>query len=151
MSKSKEQLQEEYAREAFKRANTTIEELDEAYKGAQPAPAGVPTHFEDPGRKVRMRSKDTRVVAPNRQQLEVYGSQQVPMTCGQCEHFDLEGGRKQIIEERFAERLVREENWKLRHLGAPVDALGVCAENRELAVTYVSGARNCPSFRPKKR
>jgi hypothetical protein len=68
--------------------------------------------------------------------------------CGFCRYFDLENGRKEIVRQRFAERLVYDEQWKLRHLGAPVDTLGLCgASNGEVATSFVS--KGCDQFRAK--
>lgn len=78
------------------------------------------------------------IATPNRRQLEIYSDGQVK-TCGNCKHFDLEAGRKKMIEERFLERLVAEQEWKLRHLGAKVDELGLCGEsNGTMVVSFMA-------------
>ena len=46
--------------------------------------------------------------------------------CGQCKYFDHSEGQKRIIRERFAEQLVLEYGWKLHHLGARIEELGIC-------------------------
>lgn len=68
--------------------------------------------------------------------------------CGTCLHFDLKNGRREIVKQRFAERLVREDQWKLEHLGVPFDKVGLCGQsNGELATTMVSPG--CDNYRDR--
>jgi hypothetical protein len=47
--------------------------------------------------------------------------------------------------ERFLERLVLEEGWKTKHLGAPPSTFGLCAEtNDKITSAY---ARACEHYR----
>lgn len=46
--------------------------------------------------------------------------------CGDCTYFDYAEGQAQIQSQRFVERLIREDNWQVKHLVSPVNQLGVC-------------------------
>jgi len=46
--------------------------------------------------------------------------------CGECKYFELAEGQKQMEAQRFVERLVREQEWKVEHLCSPTNALGLC-------------------------
>ena len=94
-----------------------------------------------------MRGRESRIVTPNANEVDIYADPQAA-TCGSCCYFDVENGRKLIIEQQFAERLVREQEWQLKHLAVPVEMVGVCGQsNGELAVTLVS--RSCDQYRPQ--
>jgi hypothetical protein len=68
--------------------------------------------------------------------------------CGSCKFFDLEKGQAEMMRQQFPQRLVREEGWKLHHLGAPLEYVGLCgASGGEMATTVVSKA--CDQYRPK--
>jgi hypothetical protein len=47
-------------------------------------------------------------------------------TCGQCRYFEKAHGQAEMVRQRFVERLVREDNWQVRHLVSPLNELGVC-------------------------
>lgn len=69
--------------------------------------------------------------------------------CGTCRHFRLEEGRKEIAKQRFLERVVLEEKWKLQHLGAPPDHLGICGQQPSMATSTVTNAGNCSGYQPR--
>ncbi len=50
-------------------------------------------------------------------------------TCGQCHYFEKAEGQAQMEAQKFLERLVREENWQLKHLASPINTLGMCGEH----------------------
>jgi hypothetical protein len=97
-----------------------------------------------------LRGRDARIVAPSDQEVADFAVSQRRTTCGSCKHFDLENGREEIIRQRFAERLVLEEKWQLKHLGAPIEAIGLCgASGGEMATTFLSMA--CDQYREGRK
>lgn len=46
--------------------------------------------------------------------------------CGTCKYFEKAEGQTQMKAQRFIERLVREDNWQVKHLASPVNELGLC-------------------------
>jgi hypothetical protein len=94
-------------------------------------------------------SRDAQVSAPSTLDLQAYrdGTAKV---CGNCRHFDLESGRQKMIQERFPERLVREQEWKLRHLGAKLDELGLCGDSGGTMVTGFM-AKACDHYTENKK
>jgi len=72
-------------------------------------------------------------------------------TCGTCEKFELKRGQHEIVKQRFLERLVLEQEWQLKHIGAPIDHIGICGESGgEMATTTVSAASDCAGYKPRK-
>ena len=129
---------------------TSHEDLKQRYDGAVGAPLGMPVDWKDGGTgKTHLR---TMIAAPNDRERAVFGSQRAEV-CGHCKYFDLEGGRKEIMRQRFAEKLVKDYEWKVKHLGAPPDAIALCGASASggggelLAVTFVSAS--CDQFRRK--
>lgn len=89
----------------------------------------------------------SQVVAPTAAQVEAYRDGQA-VTCAQCWYFDLKNGQVEMRRQHFAERLVREQEWKLHHLGAPLNHVGLCgASGGQMATTTVTKA--CDQFRPR--
>ena len=120
------------------------EQLAHEYGNAALA-RGLPTTARSGDGKHHLQLADTQIVAPDGDQVAQFGAQGVAV-CGQCKSFDLEGGRKEIVRQKFGEKVVRDYEWKLKHLG-DVDSLGLCAQSGgELAVQYIS--RACEHFRP---
>jgi hypothetical protein len=132
-------------RRAKAEGRSTDELLDEAAR-ARPQKLGLPTVWGDRDKPV-LRGKDTRVVLPDGKEVMSYGFGGHAV-CGECRYFDIDAGRQKIIDERFAERLVNDQEWQLKHLGVPVDSVGLCgAGGGELATTTVSKA--CDQYRPR--
>ena len=133
----------------FAGAKASQEELVRRYENAQPG--GLPVNWTD-GRtgKTHMR---THLATPSAHDVQVFSSPRA-QTCGGCKYFDLEAGRKEIMRQRFAEKVVRDYEWKLKHLGAPIDAIALCGASAAggggelLAVTFMS--KSCDQFRPKR-
>lgn len=122
-------------------------ELLEIAARATPRKLGLPTTWGDRDKPVR--GPDAQVVLPDGREVESYGFGG-HRVCGECRYFDIENGRKEIIQQQFAERLVREQEWQLKHLGVPADSLALCgASGGELAVTVVS--KCCDQFRARGR
>lgn len=87
----------------------------------------------------------TLIRQPDGRETEVYMDQN-RRVCMECQHFDWRSGQKELVRQRFAERLVREEGWQLHHLGAPIEYVGLCgAAGGETATTTISLA--CDQFR----
>jgi hypothetical protein len=132
----------------FNRATTPLEQLKHEYAGARPA-QGIPSSFRDGAGKVHLRGANVPIVAPDGDEVRIFSDPRAQV-CGNCKYFDLESGRREMVRQKFAEQLVREYEWKLHHLGAPVDAIALCgASNGELAITFMSKA--CDQFRPGGR
>lgn len=133
----------------FAGAEASQEELARRYEGAKPG--GIAVNWTDGVTgKTHLR---TQLAQPSAHDVAVFSNPRAE-TCGNCKYFDLEGGRKEILRQRFAEKLVREYEWKMRHLGAPVDAIALCGASAAggggslLAVTFMS--KSCDQFRPKR-
>jgi hypothetical protein len=104
----------------------------------------LPTQWRDKAGATHLAGKPTPVIAPTGEDVVAFSGTQLN-TCGHCRYFDLESGRKEILRQRFGEKLVSEYEWKLRYLG-PLDSVGLCgASGGELAVTHLS--RACDQFR----
>lgn len=127
---SKEQLAHEYG-----------PALDQAA-----AAATLPTEWRDGHSGSRAPGKRIQIVTQD--EVAVFGNPRANV-CGNCKFFDLESGRKEIVRQRFGEKLVKEYEWQLKHLGADVDAIGLCgASGGETAVSFVS--KSCDQFRPRR-
>lgn len=73
-------------------------------------------------------------------------------TCGTCKFFNLKGGQREMIRQKFPERLVLDEQWALKHIGAPLDHAGLCdASGGQTMTTTVADASGCPGYRPRER
>lgn len=132
----------------FRRAKSegrSADELLELAKRATPHKLGLKTTWGDRDNPVR--GPDASVVLADSREVGAYGFGG-HRVCGECRYFDVENGRREIIKQRFGERLVQEQEWQLKHLGVPVDSLGLCgASDGELAVTVVS--KSCEQFRSR--
>lgn len=130
-----------------KAAHAEVPREQLAYEyGMARAPAGLPTTFRSGDGKHHLQTAPTQIVTPDGDDVAAYGIQGVAV-CGHCKFYDLENGRKEIIRQKFGEKLLREYEWKLKHIG-DADALGLCgASAGETAVSFVS--RACDQFRPK--
>lgn len=121
------------------------EQLAAEYGDAKPLP-GIPTTMTAGDGHVRLPMAPTRVITPDSGEVELYGDQRAKI-CGHCKFFDLETGRRELVRQRFGERLVREYEWQLKHVG-DLDALGLCgASGGEMATQFPSKA--CDQYRPK--
>jgi len=110
------------------------------------------TWIDGTNRKRRMQGPEAPVVMPSEDEVTRYGPVADAFAelrvCGACRFFDHQGGREEIARQRFLERLVREEEWKLAHLGAPPDDLGLCGQsNGELVTSKMAAAHTCDMFR----
>jgi hypothetical protein len=71
-------------------------------------------------------TRESAIVAPNAKDMALYSGAEAQKTCGSCAHFERDVGQARIQGQRFVERLVQEEGWKVEHLCSPVNQLGLC-------------------------
>lgn len=143
------------ANKPFERAveeGPSREQLDHEYAPAleqqTQAPATLPSVWKDGEGGDLLPGKRVHVIRPDAGEVAAFSNPRANV-CGACRFFDLENGRKEIVRQRFGERLVKEFEWKLRHLGASPDAIGLCGQaGGEMAVSFVS--KSCDHFRPKR-
>ncbi len=105
-------------------ATATKETLNEEFKGVKPK-----TSLPIVGQKQEM-----LVQRPTAKDVETYSTVHRNV-CGHCKYFDLETGRKEMIRQGFLERMAFDEKWKLSHLGAQLDELGLCGASGGGTVT----------------
>lgn len=121
-------------------AKASLSQLDHEFKGVKRERSLPLANMGEGARAPVLRE-------PTKRELELYSDERI-RTCGQCKHFDLEAGRQKMIEEKFFERLTLEQDWKLRHLGAKPDELGLCGEsNGTMVVSFM--AVGCDHFTPR--
>jgi len=127
-------------------ANRSAEDLQAENAQAAVLEGGIPVMWgNSAGQKLRGRNASIQTPSAGERHL---GAKDRP-TCSMCVHFDVKNGRKAIVEQRFAETLVLEHEWALRHIGGSVDHLALCGDSGgELCVTSMSPA--CPNFRERK-
>jgi hypothetical protein len=134
------------ADDPFKGATTSLEQLRSEFGNAPPQ-SGLPVSFRDGEGRTHLRGSNAKVITPDGNEVQVFSDPRAQV-CGNCKYFDLESGRREIIRQKFAETLVKDYEWKMHHLGAPVDAIALCgASGGSLAITFVSKA--CDQFRTK--
>jgi len=133
----------------IKNATATLEDLKQDYATSTPTKVGLPTTWRNSDGAVSLPGPRASVIeAPTAREVQSYGIDTPRNVCGECKYFDLEKGRVEIAKQRFLERVTRDEKWKLKHLGGPVDALGLCgASGGEKATFYVS--KSCDQYRPR--
>ncbi len=85
------------------------------------------------------------VVEPTAADLQRYGNAGMHQVCATCAKFRLKQGQEAMAAERFLERLVLEEGWKTKHLGAPPSTFGLCAETSDKITSAY--ARACEHYR----
>jgi hypothetical protein len=91
--------------------------------------------------------EESLIQMPNLEQQLAYADAHHHVTCGTCRKFRLKMGQDQMQKERFLERLVIEEQWKTKHLGAPPTTMGLCAETSDTITSAF--ARGCEHYRPR--
>lgn len=81
-------------------------------------------------------------------ELEVALAQKV---CGTCKYFAHAHGQELMRAQKFVERLVREERWKVHHLASPLNQLGTCGAHDSGAggESMITGAlhKACDQYR----
>ena len=125
--------------------NKSAEDLQRENAGAQVTEGGIPVMWGNSAGQ-KLRGQDARIKTPSQQEQAM---SQTRTTCSQCEYFDVKNGRKEIVRQRFAEKLVLEYEWALRHVGGSVDHLALCGRsNGELCVTSMTPI--CDGFRERR-
>lgn len=126
--------------------NKSVETLERENAGAHVTEGGIPVMWgNSAGQKVR--GKEAQIQTPSSQEQAMTATTRT--TCSGCEYFDIKNGRKEIVKQQFAEKLVLEYEWALRHIGGSVDHLALCGRsNGELCVTSMSPA--CDGFRERR-
>lgn len=128
-----------------------LEELQHETEQATPRKMGLPVTWETRDLPA-MKGPDARVTLASEEEVATFADPDMRATCGSCVYFELEAGRRQIIAERFAERLVQEQEWQLKHLAVPPEMLGVCGASNagsgaELCTTIIS--KSCDNYRER--
>ncbi len=134
--------------EQVQKRDKSIEELERENAQSEILEGGIPVMWGTEGLRQGIRGRNASIKTPDSGEQSTFQRKNV-LTCSACEHFDIKKGRTEIIRQNFARRLVLEQEWALRHLGAGLDHLGLCGQsNGELAVTTMSPA--CDNFTPRK-
>lgn len=134
--------------EQVAKTDKSIEDLERENNNAEILEGGIPVVWGTKGMNQKIRGRHASIKTPGSDEQATFQRKNV-LTCSACEHFDIKKGRTEIIRQNFARRLVLEQEWALRHLGAGLDHLGLCGQsNGELAVTTMSPA--CDNFTPRK-
>ena len=108
-------------------------------------PTSLPTIYQTTEGPVRTESS---VVTPNSQEAALYGDAR-RVTCASCRHFQLQAGQETMKREQFLHRLVFEEQWKVRHLGAPPSTFGLCGESGGTTLTSIH-TKACDHYTPAR-
>jgi hypothetical protein len=125
----------------LREASTSREQLEQEFKGVEA------THSLPIVENGKPLDRGAAVYSPSASELKMYGDQRAQV-CGNCKFFDLEKGRKEMIRQRFPERLVQDQRWQLRHLGGKIDEVGLCgASDGSMATTFM--AKACDQYRVK--
>lgn len=119
---------------------------DEAYNVAH-----VPTVWRNAQHEVRSESP---IIHPDSVSAEERAMLSAKRVCGQCRYFERAHGQAEMQAQRFLERLVREDNWQVRHLASPVNELGICGahDSGQGNDQVLTGTRHvaCDQFRPNR-
>ncbi len=134
-------------RDPFDREMPDLATLRNKYGNTLPGNS-IPVTWKDGHTGQKMKGKPL-IILPSAEDAELYSARQAK-TCGGCRFFDLETGRKEIVRQRFAEKLEREYDWRLRHLGANPEALGLCGASGGQTMTAVHN-KACDQWRERGR
>lgn len=116
----------------------------------QPTQLGLPVEFVDNHAEPSIRLPGKRaLISANARDVENFAAAP-SRVCGTCRHFQLKEGRREIVKQGFLQRLVLEEDWKMSHLGAPADHLGVCGQNPQMVTSTVANAGTCSGYRARR-
>lgn len=94
----------------------------------------------------RVAGKSALVVAPTAQEQERFASPRQGKCCTDCVFFDLQAGQRAMEKQRFLERLVIENQWKTKYLGAPPKTMGFCKQTDATLTSAFATA--CQYYRP---
>jgi len=135
-------------KDPFAHQNKDLDDLKREYGTEAPLPSGqIPVTWQDGHTGAKLKGRPL-IVVPDAAENDLFSSSNRQI-CGGCKFFDLESGRKEIVRQRFAEKLLNEFEWKLKHVGSP-DQIGLCGQSGgQLATTFISKA--CDHYRPRSR
>ena len=109
------------------------------------ASKSIPVNWYNGPSRAKSAGSTSAIINPTADHLAAYANGEVQV-CGHCRFFELEKGQQEMAKQRFAERLVREQEWKLQHLGAPMEMMGLCgATNGDTATGFMTKA--CDQYR----
>lgn len=120
--------------------NRDHEDLQAEAASATPHKMGLPTTWSNGDQTVT-----GKVLAPSKADMKLI---EPVTTCGSCRYFNIKRGQEQMVREQFADRLVNEDGWALRHLGAPVDHLGLCEQSGGSMLTSTV-SKACEHYRAR--
>lgn len=140
-------LATEVARDVEERVQHAGDIDEKMHDTLQATQVGVPVDFVDDYGNPTTRLPGRAPVVRGVTAKDVENYAQAPKNvCGECRHFRLAEGRKEIVKQKFLQRLVLEEHWKISHLGAPADHVGICGQQPSMATSTIANVRNCPGF-----
>ena len=98
------------------------------------AVGSIPVTFKSGNNTIQ--GKRALVVAPNAGEIGAYGNVRA-QTCATCVKFHHREGQAAMDKQRFLERIVLEETWKVKHIGAPPTSFGLCGETNGDTITSI--------------
>jgi hypothetical protein len=113
---------------------------------SEPVVGSIPVTITNPSSGRTVAGKRALVVAPNAGEVGAYSNARA-QTCGTCRKFRLHDGQAAMAKQRFLERIVIEEGWKTKYLGASPKTYGLCAETNETITSYLTTA--CEHWRDR--
>jgi hypothetical protein len=130
----------------------TLEEKVVEASTMQAVRAGLPVSFHNGNgnNEVTGRTTAPLVHGATAQEVENYANAAV-RTCGMCKNFRLREGRQEIARQNFLPRLLLEEGFQMKHLGAPPDHLGICGAKPSMVTSTVADAGSCPGYQHNGR
>lgn len=130
-----------------KHEDRDLDEVQERASRANPRVVGLPTTWSNQDGSVNL-AGHASVHVPTPAEVKEF-SEPPRATCGSCRYFEHSRGRDMMINQQVAERLVREQEWQLKHfLTAPPDSMGVCgAGDGDTATSIVT--KCCDQYRPR--
>lgn len=115
-------------------------------------PTSLPVEWHGGGRKEEPDAMSaSQVIIPG--EAEMAAIHMEGKLCGNCKYFELSHGQTLMRQQRFVERLVREENWQVKHLCSPGNQLGVCGAHHSGSAdadAMMTGVlhKGCDQWRP---
>ncbi len=101
---------------------------------AKTAIGSVPVTFKSGNTSIQ--GKRALVVAPNAGEIGAYGNMRA-QSCATCAKFHHRDGQAAMDKQKFLQRLVLEETWKTKHLGADPKSFGLCGESNGDTITSI--------------
>lgn len=114
-------------------------------------PSHVPVTYDNGETSLE---SESQVIMPEDSNAEYQRSLLTGKMCGNCASFHLAEGQRRMDAQQFIERLVREDMWQTRHLGAPPESLGICGQHESGAGGNTGSmitspmTPSCPAYQP---